>query len=111
MSSAASFLSISDASGSPAEAAFLSSGDEGLDAMKPTMLHGRHDRKIETNALCDQNAGRKATSSRHPGTRRDGERVSSVLGRDLVKERVTQTVGVGIPLPRPLVGGKRGRPQ
>src|SRR5437868_5287138 len=34
-----------------------------------------------------------------------------VLGFDLVEERIAQTVGVRIPLPRSLVGGKRRRPQ
>ncbi len=64
MSSAASFLSISGATGSPAEARSCLSGDGGLDAMKPTMLHGRHDRKMEANALCDQNAVGKANPDR-----------------------------------------------
>ena len=34
-----------------------------------------------------------------------------VVGFDLVEERIAQAVGVGVPLPRPLVGGERRRPQ
>src|SRR5260370_1425070 len=45
------------------------------------------------------------------GVRRDDEFTGSVVGCNLVKERVAQAVGVRIPVTGPLVGGQRCRPE
>ena len=67
--------------------------------------------RIAANAtapiLCDQDEFGKAIGSTI-GTAGTAESV--VLVFDLVEERITQAVGVGVPLARPLVGGKRRLP-
>src|SRR5690348_14266393 len=78
------------------------------------MLHGRHDRNVIDRALSS------APGHRQPRPRmlaRSGVQTNISTRRsilvvvfDLVEERIAQAVGVGVPLPRPLVGGKRRRP-
>src|SRR5258708_6235219 len=84
---------------------------------------GRH----ETNRCCTAGMTAKSTVVLEPpglayaiSTRpakllalacRDDELTGSIVGRDLVKERVAQALGIRIPLSRSLVGGQRRRPE
>src|SRR5437762_12660160 len=80
------------------------------------MLHGRLDRKSNAAAAnatakdsmrsgsIRQTFGTTGADSSEPAVR------SSIVRFDLVKERIAQAVGVGVPLPRPLVGRQRRRP-
>src|SRR5437868_219948 len=75
------------------------------------MLHGRHDRNASAIA-----ANRYRINPKRSGSIRQSKWTSRltrlfVLFLDLVEERIAKTVGVRIPLPRPLVGGQGRRPQ
>src|SRR6187551_409908 len=86
------------------------------------MLHGRHDRKSNAAAasatLSDSyaiginsaNIWRNRPRFTRVGRALQPTGLTSIVRFDLVEERIAQAVGVGVPLPRPLVGSQRRRP-
>src|SRR6186713_3392920 len=86
------------------------------------MLHGRHDRKSNAAAARRYPFGFYAIGinsaniwRNRPWFTRVGRALqptgrTSIVRFDLVEERIAQAVGVGVPLPRPLVGSQRRRP-
>src|SRR5436190_12285091 len=75
------------------------------------MLHGRHDRNSSAIAANRYRINPKRSGSIRQSKWNGLTTRLFVLVCDLVKERIAKAVGVGIPLPRPLVGGQRRRPQ